>query len=102
MTAIPTTQIAAPKHIPERTCVACRSKRPQAELVRLTQHGGHWAVQTGRQRIGRGAYLCADNTGCWQEKKLRRTFRGQAEQVAAYGRDFIPRNESGMGQPMND
>ena len=46
-------------HVPVRTCVACRTRRPQAELVRLIRGAD------GRPRLdpiggapGRGAYLC--------------------------------------------
>lgn len=103
-------------HVPERTCVACRKKRPQGELLRLTQLQGGWAVQN-RQRTGRGVYLCADSPECWQEKKLRRTFRAQAAAVAQQlGRlaehpappaQHAPpaqysKHKSNMGQPMSD
>jgi predicted RNA-binding protein YlxR (DUF448 family) len=71
-----------PRHTPERSCVACRRKRPQAEFVRVTKQEGVWAVQTGN-RSGRGAYVCADSPACWQDKKLRRAFGAQAVQVAA-------------------
>ena len=71
-----------PRHTPERTCVACRRKRPQAELLRLTERGGVWVIQQ-RQRTGRGLYVCADSPACWQEKPLRRAFRAQAGTVSA-------------------
>ena len=73
-------------HVPERTCVACRAKRPQAELLRVSRDAaGGWRVAPGGQtgRTGRGAYLCADSPGCWAEKRLRRTFRGDAPAVSA-------------------
>ncbi|GAA5502885.1 hypothetical protein Dxin01_02632 [Deinococcus xinjiangensis] len=69
------------KHIPERTCVACRRKRPQPDFVRLSKVAGVWTVQVGG-RVGRGAYVCADNPACWQEKKLRRAFGAAAQKVA--------------------
>lgn len=70
-----------PKHVPERTCVACRKKGPQAGFVRLTRTEGGWSIQAGRHRSGRGVYLCAAPE-CQQEKRLRRTFRADAEKVA--------------------
>lgn len=70
------------KHVPERTCAACRQKRPQAECLRFTRTGEGWVIQTGKKRTGRGVYLC-NTPECWQEKKLRRTFRQDAPQVAA-------------------
>ncbi|WP_092263738.1 DUF448 domain-containing protein [Deinococcus reticulitermitis] len=70
------------QHVPERTCVACRRKRPQGELRRVTRTAQGWELQAG-PRAGRGAYVCADSPACWQEKGLRRAFRAQAGQVAA-------------------
>ena len=68
--------------MPERTCAACRRKRSQPEFVRLTRTPQGWQILAGR-RQGRGAYLCADSPACWQEKKLRRAFGGQAARLAA-------------------
>ena len=71
------------RHVPERTCVACRAKRPQAELLRLRRTGTDWVPETGKgPRTGRGRYLCADSPACWQEKKLRRAFGAQAPALA--------------------
>ena len=75
---------AAPsgKHVPERSCVACRRRRPQGEFLRLSKVGGAWAVQTGH-RTGRGSYLCADTSACWAEKRLKRSFGAQAGTLSA-------------------
>lgn len=67
---MPPTPPKAP-HVPERTCVACRRKRPQGELLRLTRTPEGWQWQEGA-RSGRGAYVCADTPACWEEKRLRR------------------------------
>lgn len=76
-----------PRHIPERSCVACRRKRPQGEFVRLSRLDGQWQIggpsNTGGARTGRGAYVCADSPDCWQDKRLRRAFGAQASKVAA-------------------
>ena len=61
-----------PKHIPQRTCIACRkvdAKRGLCRLVRLED--GRVAVDASGKRAGRGAYLCAER-GCW-ELALKRT-----------------------------
>lgn len=54
------------KHIPQRTCLACRQVRSKGELVRLVRTP--WGVVeidvTGKE-AGRGAYLCREQ-GCWQ------------------------------------
>jgi uncharacterized protein len=46
-------------HIPIRTCVACRSKRSKAELLRLVldEEGCTVRDEMGR-KPGRGAYVC--------------------------------------------
>ena len=52
-------QKSSVEHIPQRTCVACRTVRPKRELVRLVRisSGGVELDSTGKT-AGRGAYLC--------------------------------------------
>jgi len=59
-------QKAKPRHIPQRTCVACRRTTAKRELVRIvrTPEGSVEADTTGK-RSGRGAYLCS-TPGCWR------------------------------------
>jgi len=69
-----------PKHIPERTCIACRHARPKRELVRIVRTpGGKIEVDPTGKRPGRGAYLCRQQT-CWQDgmvkKRLEYALRG--------------------------
>ena len=53
------------KHIPERTCLACRQVRPKRELIRLVRiSDGSVEVDTGGRKAGRGAYLCPEPE-CW-------------------------------------
>jgi len=61
------TQSRRRKRIPQRTCVACRAKRPKRELVRVvrTPEGGVVVDETGK-RSGRGAYICPSED-CWQK-----------------------------------
>jgi predicted RNA-binding protein YlxR (DUF448 family) len=63
---------------PERTCVGCRRKRGQDELVRLVADQGR-AVAAWPGAPGRSAYLCPDQK-CLEaaEKKraLARALRG--------------------------
>ena len=87
------------RHVPERTCVACRTRRPQSEFARLTRVEGHWQEQTGH-RTGRGAYVCSDSPTCWQDKRLRRAFGPQAPEVSALlARRF---QSTQTNQPMTD
>lgn len=53
------------KHIPQRTCVACRQKRDKRRLTRIvrTPDAGIIVDPTGK-RNGRGAYVC-DQGSCW-------------------------------------
>lgn len=73
---------ARSRHVPERSCVACRAKRPQGEFVRVTRTEGGWHLLPG-DRTGRGAYVCADSPACWAEKRLRRAFRADAPAISA-------------------
>jgi len=59
------------RHIPQRTCVACRRVRPKRELVRVVRAlDGHVRVDPSGRAAGRGAYLCRSAT-CW-ERALKR------------------------------
>jgi hypothetical protein len=68
-----------PRHIPQRTCVACRRTDAKRGLIRLvrTAEGGIAIDPTGKHQ-GRGAYLC-NNRMCWQtalkRKQLERALR---------------------------
>lgn len=99
MTAVPIPS-HPPRHVPERTCVACRRKRPQAEFVRVTRTADGWRVLPGG-RTGRGAYVCADSPTCWAEKRLRRAFGGSAPAVSAALAALNPvLNDTSPDQPM--
>ena len=64
------TKSPRPRHVPQRTCVACRTTGPKRGLVRIvrTPEGRVEVDDTGK-RSGRGAYLCATKD-CW-EKALK-------------------------------
>ena len=52
------------RHIPERTCVACGSKKPKRELVRIASSPqGQVSVDPTGKAPGRGAYVCGAE--CW-------------------------------------
>jgi predicted RNA-binding protein YlxR (DUF448 family) len=46
-------------HIPTRTCVGCRRRRPKGDMLRLVR-GADGRVDADRAAQGRGAYVCAD------------------------------------------
>ena len=54
------------KHVPQRTCVACRNKTDKRQLTRIVRTSSDDIVidLSGKQN-GRGAYLCDDSV-CWE------------------------------------
>jgi predicted RNA-binding protein YlxR (DUF448 family) len=55
------------KHVPQRTCVACRETGAKRGLVRIVRTpAGAVAVDATGKAAGRGAYLCR-RSECWQE-----------------------------------
>ena len=62
---------------PVRTCVGCRSKRPQREMIRIGR-SSDGAVSIGAGAPGRGAYLCRERDcieAGFQNGSLRRALR---------------------------
>jgi len=54
------------KHIPLRTCIACRKTSAKRELVRLVRVAdGSVEVDATGKKSGRGAYLCSVPE-CWE------------------------------------
>jgi predicted RNA-binding protein YlxR (DUF448 family) len=53
------------KHVPQRTCVACRGTRANRELIRLVNNAGNVEIDPTRKKQGRGAYLCPA-AECWE------------------------------------
>lgn len=80
------------RHIPLRSCVACRDKRPKRELLRVVAlpEGGARVDVSGRLN-GRGAYVCAGCAGtadALRPGRLARALRaeidgGQWQRIAA-------------------
>ncbi|GCE27779.1 hypothetical protein KDA_32630 [Dictyobacter alpinus] len=69
------------KHLPLRTCIACRENKSKRELLRVvrTPEGQVMIDATGK-KSGRGAYLCA-KLSCWQkalkDHRLEQVFETQ-------------------------
>jgi uncharacterized protein len=53
------------KHVPLRTCIACRQSAGKRELVRLVSCAGGIEVDLKGKKPGRGVYLCARRK-CWE------------------------------------
>ena len=54
------------RHVPERTCVACRTPQPKRAMVRIVRTvPGAVVVDPTGKLSGRGAYLCRA-AECWR------------------------------------
>jgi hypothetical protein len=54
------------KHVPLRSCIACRERFPKRDLVRIVRTPeGAIKIDLKGKRSGRGAYLCR-NQQCWE------------------------------------
>lgn len=68
------------RHVPERTCTACRRKQAKRGLIRIVRTvDGQVEVDPTGRRPGRGAYLCPD-PACW-ENALKRKLLNRALRV---------------------
>jgi len=53
------------KHVPLRSCIACRAKLPKRELIRIVRTPeGTLEIDPKGKRAGRGAYLCRKRQCC--------------------------------------
>jgi uncharacterized protein len=95
------------KHVPQRTCIACRATDAKRELVRLVRSTeGRVTIDLRGKARGRGAYLCR-NPACWetalQRRALERALRierlhpDDREALQAFGRALPP-----LEQPVTD
>lgn len=85
------------KHIPLRTCIACRETKNKRQLIRLVRDAdGNIQIDTSGKKPGRGAYLC-NMPECWQvavkSTRLEHTLktaitRENREQLAEYGNNL--------------
>lgn len=58
---------ARPRHVPQRTCVACREGKAKRELVRIVRStDGSVRIDPTGKASGRGAYLC-QRPQCWTD-----------------------------------
>jgi predicted RNA-binding protein YlxR (DUF448 family) len=56
---------AKPKHVPQRTCIACRKVAGKRSLLRIVRTEQGIEVDPTGKKAGRGAYL-HPNQQCWQ------------------------------------
>ncbi len=85
------------KHVPVRTCVACRESGAKRELTRIVRTpDGEVRIDPTGKLNGRGAYLC-DKSGCWKRAVstplLSRSLNVQLTQET---RDYIKECAAGL------
>jgi uncharacterized protein len=73
----------AGERFPVRTCVACRARRAQSDLLRLARGSDGTLGPDPKRRVpGRGWYVCSDNVACRNAKLLGRFARNEAGSLA--------------------
>jgi predicted RNA-binding protein YlxR (DUF448 family) len=63
---VPGKSVKPPKHIPQRTCVGCRTVFSKRLLVRLVSKPEGVQVDLTGKLVGRGAYL-HNHRSCWEK-----------------------------------
>ncbi len=54
------------KHIPQRTCVGCRTAMPKRQMIRIVRTPEGVQIDPTGKKSGRGAYL-HDRRTCWEQ-----------------------------------
>lgn len=90
------------KHVPQRTCIACRETKAKRKMVRLVNHQGEVLIDPRGKLTGRGAYLCPYRE-CWEtglkgnrlEHALRTSLTLENRQMLVeYGRNLPSRGDT--------
>lgn len=86
------------KHIPQRTCLACRQVKAKRELIRLVRiTNGSVEIDNNGKKSGRGAYICQEQE-CWEvglkggrlEHALRTNLtHDNLDKLVRYGNDLM-------------
>jgi predicted RNA-binding protein YlxR (DUF448 family) len=78
------------KHVPERTCVACRQKKPKWEMVRIVRTPqGTLEIDNRGKKAGRGAYLCKQRS-CWEAGLTKQKLEH------ALNMEIVPEHRAGL------
>ncbi len=95
------------KHIPVRTCVACRQSKAKRELIRIVRVAdGCVEADPGGKKAGRGAYLCPARE-CWEAGlkggRLEHTLRTKLsqenrEELLRRGEELLKETDIGKGK----
>src|SRR5512136_628223 len=97
-----------PKHVPERTCIVCRQKRPKWEMVRIVRTPqGTLEIDSRGKKAGRGAYLCRAQD-CWEagltKKRLEHALKTeisseQRAELMEYSKALLATGKDGVRHP---
>jgi uncharacterized protein len=63
---VPKKPVQRVKHVPQRTCVGCRTVMPKRQMVRIVRTAERVQVDPTGKLAGRGAYL-HDRRKCWED-----------------------------------
>ena len=74
-----TKKSSGPRHVPQRTCIGCRTVKPKRQLIRVVRVAdGAVEVDPTGKKSGRGTYLCKQRS-CWEaalkKERLDRALR---------------------------
>jgi predicted RNA-binding protein YlxR (DUF448 family) len=88
-----------PKHIPLRSCIACRETKPKRELVRVVRiDETNVEVDRTGKKNGRGAYFCPA-VECWELGQKRKALNHALsmtvssdnwDELLSYAREALP------------
>ena len=86
------------RHLPQRTCIACREVKEKNALIRLVRaETGVAEVDISGKKPGKGAYLCP-NKVCWEmalkKNRLEYALRtklsdGNRQILSEYGHNLL-------------
>ena len=76
------------KHIPQRTCVGCRTVMPKRQLIRIVRSPEGVQVDPTGKLAGRGAYL-HDRRSCWERGLKGALTRALKAELAAEERERL-------------
>jgi predicted RNA-binding protein YlxR (DUF448 family) len=62
---VPRKSVQRVKHVPQRTCVGCRTILGKRQLVRIVRTADGVLIDASGKQAGRGAYL-HDRRSCWE------------------------------------
>jgi uncharacterized protein len=76
------------KHIPQRTCVGCRTVMPKRQLIRIVRSPEGVQVDLTGKLAGRGAYL-HDRRSCWERSLKGALAHALKTELAAEDRERL-------------